>query len=42
MSEEEFVPVMNFIARHMMSINLYDKIFCDSGMLWRSADMDKS
>ena len=32
MAEYEFVQVMNFIASHMRSINLYNKIFCDSGM----------
>ena len=31
MTEYEFVQVMNFLASHMRSINLYNKIFCDSG-----------
>lgn len=34
MADDEFVPVMNFIASHMMSINLYPKIFSDSGTFY--------
>jgi len=29
--EYEFLEIMNLLASHMNSINLYSKIFCDSG-----------